>query len=58
MGLYEKSLPWDARQIDRAGVNKQHNNIIVDIEKRNSKPHFCMEKTASMNNIYSDIAFF
>ena len=47
MGLFKgESLPRSARQIDRAGVNKQNNNNIMgeDIDKRNTQSISSLKK--------------
>ena len=51
MRLFEgESLPRSARQIDRAGVNEQDDNIMGgDIDRRNTQKHFCVEETALSN---------
>ena len=51
MALFEgESLPWSTKQIDRAGVNEQDNNMMGgDIDRRNTQKHFCVEETASFS---------
>ena len=46
MGLFEgESLPKSARQIHRAGVSEQDNNVMGgDIYRRNMQKHFCIKK--------------
>ena len=48
MGLFEgESLPRSGRQIDRAGINEQDNNIMgEDIDRINTQKHFCVKETA------------
>ena len=45
--LKGKRLPRSAKQIDKAGVNEQENNITGgDIDRRNTQKDFCVEETA------------
>ena len=48
---YEADTIASARQIDRAGVNKQDNNIMEgDIDRRNTQKHLCEEEKASFSH--------
>ena len=51
MGFFEeKSLPRSARQIDRACIDEQDNNIMGgDIDRKNTQQYFCVEEIASFS---------